>query len=403
MSKSKTIIVLSIIFSLSIFSFSSTQNSLVNLTEAFNYEAQFFHEQIHLKDALRITNGSKDITVAVIDTGIDFSHPDLINTSWNNTDEIANNGEDDDENGYIDDVHGWDFSSDDSEPGPETEDLVHWHGTFIAGIIASSWNNDGMLGVAPNVTIMNVRLMDINAVFYGYTDLGAAIRYAADNGADVINLSFVALENSSIYYDELLYAYEKNIPLVSVTGNTFLPTGGQKQVTYPGSNDIVIAVGATNVDQERADYSNYGKETELVAPVGDQEAGAKIWSTKPFYSSSSFYGSAYGTSFACTQVSGIIALMRSLDYSLTVEEIRDILHRSAIDLGKRGRDIHFGYGLLNASKAVRAVLDPSILPEITTRTSYNISIFTSIYMVLAIIITTKRRRKKMRIQKNFSN
>ena len=86
--------------------------------------------------------------------------------------------------------------------------------------------------------------------------------------------------------------------------------------------------------------------------------------------------------------------MRSLDYSLTVEEIRDILHRSAIDLGKRGRDIHFGYGLLNASKAVRAVLDPSILPEITTRTSHNISIFTSVYMVLAIIITARRRKKK---------
>jgi subtilisin family serine protease len=391
MSRSRTIVVLSIILSISIFSFSNSQISLINLTNAINHENQFFHEQIHIKDALSITKGSKDIIVAVIDTGIDFSHPDLQNIAWTNAGEIANNSIDDDSNGYIDDVCGWDFSSNDSTPGPEPGDLVHWHATFIAGIIAAPWDNNGMAGVAPNVTIMDIRLLDIETAFYSYEVFGAAIRYAADNGADVINLSLYALGNSSDYYDELAYAYEKNIPIVSVTGNTYLPTGGQQLVVNPGASEIVIAVGATNIDQERADYSNYGEETELVAPVGDQDGSNRIWSTMPFYSYDTYYGSGYGTSFACSQVAGVIALMRSLDYSLKVEEIRDILHKSATDLGKRGKDIHFGYGLLNALKAVRAVLDPSIL---TTKTNSNFITFTSFFIVLAIIVSKRKQENK---------
>ena len=394
MSKSKTLIVLIILIIMPFINFNSYQTSLLNLTKAIYHEDQFFHKQIHIKDALTITNGSKDITVAIIDSGIDFSHPDLQNITWTNVDEIANNSIDDDNNGYIDDIHGWDFSSGDSNPGPEPGDLVHWHATFIAGIIAAPWDNDGMLGVAPNVTIMDVRLLDINEAFYSYSDFGEAIRYAADNGADVINLSLYAYENSSEYYDELAYAYEKNIPIVSVTGNTYFPEGGQNFIDHPGASEIVIAVGATNINQERADYSNYGKATEIVAPVGDESGGTRIWSTMPFYSFNSYYGWGYGTSFACSQVAGVIALMRSLNYSLTVEEIRDILHKSATDLGKRGKDIYFGYGLLNASKAVRGVLDPSILIEKTTRTSNKFVTFASILIALAIIITKRRKWNK---------
>ncbi|MFW9853119.1 MAG: S8 family serine peptidase [Candidatus Thorarchaeota archaeon] len=394
MLKSKTLILLTILAIMPFISFNNSQINLLNLTKAIYQEDQFFHRQIYIKDALAITNGSKDITVAVIDTGIDFSHPDLQNIAWTNVDEIANNSIDDDGNGYIDDIHGWDFSSGDSNPGPEPGDLVHWHATFIAGIIAAPWDNDGMLGVAPNVTIMNLRLLDINEAFYSYSDFGDAIRYAADNGADVINLSLYAYENSSIYYDELAYAYEKNIPIVSVTGNTYLPAGGQQVISHPGASEIVIAVGATNGNQEKADYSNYGKATEIVAPVGDEGGGVKLWSTMPYYAFNSYYGWGIGTSFACSQVSGVIALMRSLNYSLTVSEIRDILHKSATDLGDPGKDIYFGYGLLNASKAVRGVLDPSILVEKTTKTSNKFVTFASILMVLAIIIPKRRKWNK---------
>ena len=394
MSKCRSIVVLSIIISISIFSFSTPQMNWLNLTKAINHENQFFHEQIHIKDALAITNGSKDITVAVIDSGIDFSHPELGNISWTNEDEIANNSIDDDGNGYIDDIRGWDFSSHDSKPGPEPGDLVHWHGTFITGIIAAPWNNDGMLGVAPNVTVMNVRILDIDNRFYSASDFGDAIRYAADNGADVINLSIYYSDNSSLYFDDLAYAYEKNIPIVAVTGNTWLPTGGIEYVVNPGSSDIIIAVGATNINQEKADYSNYGEATEIVAPVGDEGGGTKTWSTMPFYSFNSYHGWGIGTSFAAPQVAGVIALMRSLNYSLTVNEIRDILHKSATDLGDPGRDIYFGYGLLNALKAVRAVLDPSILIEKTEKTNNNFVSFASIFVVLTIIITARKRKKK---------
>ncbi len=394
MIRSKTFFALFILISLPFLSLNNIQNTILLTTNALNYyENQFFHRQIHIKDALKITNGSKDITVAIIDTGIDFSHPELKNIAWTNTDEVANNSIDDDGNGYIDDVHGWDFSSNDSEPGPEPGDLVHWHATFIAGIIAAPRDDYGMLGVAPNVTIMNIRLLDINSRFYSASDFGDAIRYAADNGADVINLSVYYSDNSSLYFDDIAYAYEKNIPIVSVTGNTYLPQGGQNFVVHPGASDIVIAVGATNALKEKADYSNYGDATELVAPVGDEGAGTKTYSTMPYYSFNSYYGWGIGTSFACPQVAGVISLMRSLNYSLTVTEIRDILHKSATDLGNPGKDIHFGYGLLNASKAVKAVLDPSILIEKTEKTTNNFVTFASIFMVLAIIITTRKRKQ----------
>ena len=114
----------------------------------------------------------------------------------------------------------------------------------------------------------------------------------------------------------------------------------------------------------------------------------------PYYSFDSYYGWGIGTSFACPQVSGVIALMRSLNYSLTVREIRNILHKTATDLGDPGRDIYFGYGLLNASKAVEAVIDPSILAEKTKGIALDFVTFISLFLVISTIIYTIRRRRK---------
>lgn len=359
---------------------------------AVNYEGSFHHTQIQDADAWEITQGTKDITVAVIDSGIDFNHPDLNTTEWINTDEIYNNSIDDDGNGYVDDRYGWDFVSNDSEPFPTPDDPTHWHATFIAGIIAAPKDGQGVVGVAPNVTVMNIRVL-LADNYNGVTmeDFGKAIRYAVDNGAAVISLSLQYYPNSTDYYDDIVYAISQNVPVVSVTGNTWLPTGGQEYMSFPGAYEEVIDVGATNVIKNKADYSNYGEWTDLVAPVGDENA-VDIRSCAP----PDTYYTGWGTSFACPQVAAVIALMKSLNNSLTVDDIKNILYKSATDLGEPGKDIYFGYGLLNASKAVRAVLDPSILitPTSTSGSSYiGISaIFVAISF--ATILHKKRRIRK---------
>ncbi|MBY9000157.1 MAG: S8 family serine peptidase [Candidatus Heimdallarchaeota archaeon] len=329
----------------------SSKESVVDPTYAADYEGDWHHRLIKSNDAWDITQGRKEIVVAIIDSGVDFSHPDLINTQWINVGEIADNSIDDDGNGYVDDVYGWDFISNDSNPGPTSSDPVNWHATFIAGIIAAPKDDFGVVGIAPNVTIMNVRILDVDNYVYSYETFGDAIRYAAENGADVINLSIIASDNSSLYMDEIEYANSLNIPVVAATGNSDLSV-----VAHPAKSDNVIAVGASNRKNEKADYSNYGEETELVAPVGDANED-NIRSTVP----PDQYGTGWGTSFAGPQVSATIALMKSLNDSLSVAEIRDILHKSAKDLGDPGHDILTGYGLLNVLKAVQAVLDPSIL------------------------------------------
>ncbi len=359
---------------------------------AQNYETSFHHIHIESAGAWEITQGTRDITVAIIDSGVDFGHPDLNETAWTNTGEIANNSIDDDGNGYVDDIHGWDFVSNDSVPGPEDDDPVHWHATFIAGIIAAPKDGVGVVGVAPNVTLMNLRILLSNN-YNGVTmeEFGDAIRYAVDNGADVINLSLHYYPNSSDYYDDIVYAINQNVPVVSVTGNTFLPLGGQEYQSFPGAYEEVISVGATNTAKQKADYSNYGEWTDLVAPVGDENS-VNIRSCAP----PNLYYTGWGTSFACPQVAGVIALMKSLNNSLTVDEIKYILYESAIDLGEPGKDIYFGYGLLNASKAVRAVLDPSVLIKPTTSPTEESSylIFPTLMLMISFSYLAFRKRRK---------
>jgi subtilisin family serine protease len=374
------VMVFSILFLMSL----TSTNNLV-LVYAVNYEDSFHHTHIESAGAWEITQGTKNITVAVIDSGIDFSHPDLVNAAWNNTDEIAGNGIDDDNNGFIDDVKGWDFVSNDSEPGPEGGDPIGAHGTVVAGIIAAPLDDDGVVGVAPNITIMDIRLLNSAGYGYGNINLSRSIQYAIDNGADVISLS-IYWSMSEIYHTTIQAAVSQNIPVVSITGND-----GQYVQIYPGGYEEVIAVGATDYYKNKADYSNFGPWTDIVAPVGDG-GGIKIWSTYP---GGGYVNTWTGTSFACPQVSAVIALMRSLNYSLTVAEIKDLLFRSATDLGDPGKDIYFGYGLLNASMAVRAVLDPGVIPPAIPELTVILAMF-PVLMVITIttLIVKKRNNNK---------
>jgi subtilisin family serine protease len=362
-------------------------------------------------DAWKITNGSSDVVIAVIDSGICFNHSEITHSEWINTDEIAGNAIDDDSNGYVDDVAGWDFVSigetPDNEPEGEPGDQVHWHATFIAGLISAAIDGDGIAGLASNVSLMNLRVLKAdNYAGCTYEELGDSIRYAVDNGADVISMSLQNYPNIIDYYDDIQYAYNNNVSLVSCTGNTWLPGGGAYYQSYPGGYDEVISVGATNYYDAKADYSNYGPWTEIVAPVGDQGYDLLEHLIHSTHNDGVGYIYGIGTSFACPQVSATIALMKSANSTVTSSEIREILQKTATDLGAAGKDDLYGYGMLNVTAAVMEAVnrgsiiqEPEPTPTPTNTSTNGTPGFTSLVAVLGVstftvaIMVISRKRK----------
>ncbi|MHA2224161.1 MAG: S8 family peptidase [Candidatus Hodarchaeales archaeon] len=301
------------------------------------------------------TLGSPGIVVAVLDTGLDASHSDLEGCLWNNSDEIPDNGADDDNNGFIDDCHGWDFIHNDNDPSP-----WHNHGTHVVGTITARLNNYGVVGVAPNISIMPLLVVnesDRNPDII----VAEAIRYAADNGAHIISMSIGIYDdeitNSTSYdlvTDAITYAYSKGLLIVAAAGNE-----GTNHVIRPANDSRVIAVGAVNSGKNLASFSNYGLDIEVVAP------GDNVKSTIPVNN----FGLKSGTSMATPHVSGALALMLSYDPTLTNIEAREILNQTAEDLGDSGWDETYGYGLINVSRAIDVIANQNSNPTSTNPTS----------------------------------
>ena len=289
-------------------------------------------------DAWTIHYGDKAIVVAVIDSGIDASIPQLQESLWINEDEIAENGIDDDRNGYIDDIHGWDFHDGDNSSLHGT--TLHWHGTFTAGIIAARPGELPIVGIAPGVRIMDVRFLDSNNEFLpsDWQTFVEAIEYAVDNGADIINLSLFADDRPPQYFENALRAAAASgVIIVGISGNT-----GRNGVLYPGKYEDVYAVSATTQDDQLARLSTYGPEVFVCAP------GEKVVSFVPGGGTST----RTGTSFAAAHVSGVVALILSLHPELSAAQAMQVLKQSAVDLGTPGFDRSFGHGLINAFAAL---------------------------------------------------
>jgi subtilisin family serine protease len=221
-----------------------------------------------------LETGSRGIVVAVVDSGVDAKHPDLAANIWTNPGETPENGVDDDNNGYVDDLHGWDFADDDNHPEAPVDS--HGHGTHVAGIIGAVGNNGvGVVGVCWQVSIMPLRF--ITAADYGTTeDAIDAIRYAAENGADVINLSWGGSGYSQALKDEIDAAGLAGALVVCAAGNDGNNLDDVK--TYPASFDSanVLSVGASDADDEPAWFTNYSDSlVDVAAP------GSDILSTVP--------------------------------------------------------------------------------------------------------------------------
>ena len=249
--------------------------------------------------------GSPDVIVAVIDTGVDYDHPDLKTSMWVNLGEIPGNGIDDDGNGFIDDIHGCSTIGNSFDHNGDPMD-DNGHGTHVAGIIGAANNKEGILGVAYNTKIMAVKAGQASGVF-NQSDIAEAILYAAANGADVINMSFGGPTTSLAVQDALISAYTKSV-LVAAAGNKAVVNEGSNSMPfYPASNSYVIGVMSIGSNANESAFTNYDRiafnpvEYEVYAP------GERILSSFP----SGRYISLNGTSMAAPVVSGIAALLRS--------------------------------------------------------------------------------------------
>ncbi len=319
---------------------------------------QWALSKIQAFDAWNKTEGNDSVLIGIIDTGIDYFHPDLQNKIWQNPGETGNgkesNGIDDDNNGFIDDYRGWDFTDRVGFPFDSTGgDYLDWdndpldeqgHGTYISGIAAAQTNNiTGVAGVAPNIKLMNLRAFDPGG--YGEEDdVAAAILYAVQMGVKVLNMSFGDNSFSLVLRDVIQYAFSQNMVLVGSAGNS-----GSSAPHYPSGYSEVICVGNSTKDDFRAGNSNYGSTLDLMAP------GTQIITT----ARNNNYASISGTSAATPHVAGAAALILSLG-NYTNEEVKQILKSTSDDIDEPGWDIYTGAGRLNIYRAV-TVIAPSVI------------------------------------------
>ncbi|PEL96125.1 peptidase S8 [Bacillus cereus] len=262
-----------------------------------------------------ITRGSTDIVVAVVDSGVQSAHPDL--------------------KGKI--IPGYDYVRNNTDPS--NDELGH--GTHIAGTIAAVTDNDiGIAGIAPNVKVLSVRVLDRNG--YSYNDVIAnGITYAADHGAKVINLSIAMEDSSQVLEDAVNYAWNKGAVLVAGAGNS-----STSKPYYPAAYSNVISVAATDSNDAKWERSNYGSSVDIAAP------GVDIMSTIPTnWDPENPYSTKSGTSMATANVSGVVALLAS--QGLSNIQIREAIEKSADKIPGTGE--YWKYGRINAYQALASV------------------------------------------------
>jgi thermitase len=281
-------------------------------------------------EAWEETEGDEGVVVAVIDTGIDFDHPDLEGKITSN---------------------GYDFVNKDNEPIDD-----HGHGTYVAGLIAAKTNNrEGIAGVNWNSTIMPLKAIEADGSGY-VDDLVDAIIYAADNGASVISMSLgFALgpgESAPDLEDAMQYAYQKNVVCVASAGNE------GDAVLYPAAyDDYCLAVAATDYDDSRPSWSNFGPEVDVAAPGLRVVSLVPTWLPELIWKDFTLppYGFGDGTSASAAIVSGFVSLIRSLKPWMSVDQIMDVVRFSADDVNTAdypGKDEFIGYGRINMEKAL---------------------------------------------------
>lgn len=306
---------------------------------------QWHLKKIFAEQSWDIQVGVSNIKIAIVDDAIDINHPDLKNVIYVNSSETAGNGIDDDGNGYVDDVYGWNANYKIGNPNPPFNDRSDFtHGTHCAGIAAAQTNNNlGIASIGYNISIIPVACFDSTApgrVVGGYE----GIVYAADAGAKVISLSWGGSVYSSTGQIVIDYAVNKGIVICAAAGNANV-----SNKMYPAAFNGVIAIAASDNTDKKASFSNYGNWIDISAP------GVDIWSSVTGFSY--LYDYLSGTSMACPLTAGLCALMLSKNKMLTPAEIEQCLKSSADNINSVNPSYNnqLGAGRINAQKALQCV------------------------------------------------
>lgn len=265
--------------------------------------------KIEAAKAWAVTTGSPDVKVAVVDTGIDYNHPDF--------------------GGRV--AKGFDFINNDDDAMDD-----HYHGTHCAGSVGAGINNGGVVGVAPNVSMLAVKVLSRSGSG-SYAGVANGIIYAADQGSQIISMSLGGPAGSAVIEDAVKHAISKGSLVVAAMGND-----NSERPSYPASAPGVMAVGATTSADKRSSFSNFGKHISVGAP------GSDILSTMP----GGKFRSLSGTSMACPHTAGLAGLVKSANPGFTAAQIQAHIEKSADDLGDKGFDKYYGHGRINAGRAL---------------------------------------------------
>ncbi|MEJ5306591.1 MAG: S8 family serine peptidase [Ignavibacteria bacterium] len=315
--------------------------------------SQSYLNQVKAQQAWDVSKGDSSVVIGIIDTGVYWMHPDLNSNIWINKNEIPYNGIDDDNNGYVDDIRGWDFGGLNGTPDNDPQEDAPYHGTHVAGIASASTDNGiGVAGMGFKCKIMAVKTARDDQkdpgsnspyIWYGYE----GIVYAADNGAKVINCSWGGGGFSQFAQDVINYATTKGALIVAAAGNS-----NSSSDFYPASYKNVLSVAAVNSDDRKASYSNYGYSVDVNAP------GTALYNTW----GSNSYAQLTGTSMASPLVAGIAGLVRAKYPFLTPEQAAEKIRVGCDDNYNVNTSYRYmlGKGRVNAWRALQDSINTSV-------------------------------------------
>lgn len=303
-----------------------------------SYGTQWHLAKIQADLAWNVSTGSSSIIVATVDNAVDINHTDLTGSKWVNSGEIPNNNVDDDSNGYIDDVNGYDVADNDNNPTPPSSSFSH--GTHVAGITGATSNNStGIASIGYGIRIMGVKATKNSGSATSITDGYTGITYAAAAGAHVINMSWGGSSYSATAQSVINGAYNAGAICVAAAGNN-----SDIEPHYPSAYDHVISVGNTTSSDAKSSSSSYGGWVDVSAP------GSSIYSTYPFNT----YNTISGTSMASPLVAGLVGLMLSHNPNLNMADVENCLY-STCDPVTGSNSQWMGAGRINAFKAMNCV------------------------------------------------
>ncbi len=315
---------------------------------------QWYLAKVRATEAWNVSRQSTSVLIGIVDTGVWINHPDLKSGIWVNQAEIPGNGIDDDHNGFVDDVNGWDFGDNDNNPAPKKDGTIdlRWHGTEVAGVAGAVTDNGiGIASVGFNPKLMSVKSSQDGDKDQYIISAYKAIVYAADNGADIINCSFGSTSSSQAEREAVAHACSLGCLVVAAAGN-----GSSGEPEYPASLPNVLSATATGETDFLASFSSYGYTVDVSAP------GMNMYTT----TSESGYAFVDGTSFCSPLTVSLAALVKGLHPSWNGLQVGEQVRISSVDIGAvnpQFRD-EMGRGRIDAYRAL-TLKSPSIRLDTT--------------------------------------